>query len=131
MTEWIIPFGVESFHHSTVIPQFCGVLVILGSLHSTLLQNDKELTPKVWHSHSNGAESSWFCDIHFYFLGHIGIAVPDVYEACKRFDELGVKYIKKPDDGKMKGVAFIQDPDEYWIEILNPRAVYDIVASVS
>lgn len=32
--------------------------------------------------------------------GHIGIAVPDVYKACKRFEELGVKFVKKPDDGK-------------------------------
>lgn len=34
------------------------------------------------------------------FTGHIGIAVPDVYKACKRFEELGVKFVKKPDDGK-------------------------------
>lgn len=32
--------------------------------------------------------------------GHIGIAVPDVNKACKRFEELGVKFVKKPDDGK-------------------------------
>lgn len=32
--------------------------------------------------------------------GHIGIAVPDVSKACKRFEELGVKFVKKPDDGK-------------------------------
>jgi len=52
-------------------------------------------------------------------FGHIGISVPDVYAASKRFEELGVKFIKKPNDGKMKGLAFIQDPDGYWIEILN------------
>ncbi|XP_040286211.1 lactoylglutathione lyase-like [Bufo bufo] len=33
-------------------------------------------------------------------FGHIGIAVPDVYAACKRFEELGVTFVKKPDDGK-------------------------------
>jgi lactoylglutathione lyase len=32
-------------------------------------------------------------------FGHIGIAVPDVEEACKRFTELGVKFQKRPEDG--------------------------------
>ncbi len=53
-------------------------------------------------------------------FGHIGIAVPDVYRAAERFEALGVNFVKRPDDGKMKGLAFIKDPDGYWIEILQP-----------
>lgn len=49
--------------------------------------------------------------------------MPDVYAACKRFEELGVDFVKRPDDGKMKGLAFIKDPDGYWIEIFNPHTV--------
>ena len=51
-------------------------------------------------------------------FGHIGLSVPDVEAACKRFADLGVEFVKRPDEGTMKGLAFIKDPDGYWIEIL-------------
>ena len=51
-------------------------------------------------------------------FGHIGLTVPNVYAACARFESLGCNFRKKPDEGGMKGLAFIRDPDGYSIEIL-------------
>lgn len=56
-------------------------------------------------------------------FGHIGFSVPDVYAASDRLERLGVEFVKKPDDGKMKGLAFIKDPDGYWIEILQANMI--------
>lgn len=53
-------------------------------------------------------------------FGHICFAVPDLNRAVAWFDENGLDYVKRPDQGKMKNVAFVKDPDGYWIEIVQP-----------
>ena len=64
-------------------------------------------------------------------FGHIGMSVPDVAAACVRFEELGVEFVKRPDEGKMKGLAFIKDPDGYWIEILEAKSLAAMSASMT
>lgn len=56
-------------------------------------------------------------------FGHIGFHVPNLDAACKRFEDLGVAFQKRPNDGAMKGIAFIKDPDDYWIEIFDANQV--------
>lgn len=53
-------------------------------------------------------------------FGHICFSVPDLAAAVRWFDDNGVQYVKRPEQGKMKDVAFIKDPDGYWIEIVQP-----------
>jgi lactoylglutathione lyase len=56
-------------------------------------------------------------------FGHICVSVPDVKEACARFEQLGVNFQKRLADGRMKSLAFIKDPDGYWVEIIQPTPV--------
>ncbi len=56
-------------------------------------------------------------------FGHICVSVPDIKAACARFDALGVTYQKRLGEGGMKTIAFIKDPDGYWVEIIQPTPV--------
>ncbi|EDM45930.1 MULTISPECIES: lactoylglutathione lyase [Marinobacter] len=95
----------DDAHRTTFI---FGREAMLELTHNWGTENDEE-----FGYHNGNDEPQGF--------GHIGVAVPDVYSACDRFEKLGVDFVKKPDDGKMKGLAFIKDPDGYWIEILQPN----------
>ncbi len=53
-------------------------------------------------------------------FGHICFSVPDLDAAIRWFDDNQLSYVKRPEQGKMKDVAFIRDPDGYRIEIIEP-----------
>lgn len=54
-------------------------------------------------------------------FGHVAFNTDDVYAACKMLEDAGVEFKKKPDEGRMKGLAFAKDPDGYWVEIVRRR----------
>lgn len=45
-------------------------------------------------------------------------SVDDVYATCEKLEKQGVSFKKKPDEGRMKGLAFAYDPDGYWVEVV-------------
>lgn len=51
-------------------------------------------------------------------FGHVAFNTDDVYEACNMLEQKGVQFKKKPDEGRMKGLAFAYDADGYWVEIV-------------
>ena len=59
-------------------------------------------------------------------FGHICFSVPDLDAAVAWFDQHQVAFVKRPDQGKMKDVAFIKDPDGYWIEIVEPARLKNL-----
>ena len=58
-------------------------------------------------------------------FGHICVSVPDLQGACARFDQLQVPYQKRLTDGRMRNIAFIKDPDGYWVEIISNTPIAD------
>ena len=48
----------------------------------------------------------------------LGISVDNLDAACERFESLNVNWKKRLTDGRMRNVAFILDPDNYWIEVI-------------
>lgn len=51
-------------------------------------------------------------------FGHLGFLVDSLPSACTQLDALGYGFVKRPEDGNMRGVAFALDPDGYWVEVL-------------
>ncbi|MCM2973421.1 MULTISPECIES: lactoylglutathione lyase [Larsenimonas] len=70
-----------------------------------------EKDPEVSYHNGNDAPQGF---------GHLCMSVPDLDLAVAWFDENDVEFVKRPDDGKMKDVAFVKDPDGYWIEVIEP-----------
>lgn len=78
---------------------------LLELTHNWGTENQEDFT-----YHDGNAEPQGF--------GHICFSVPDLQAAQTWFDEHKVTFVKRADQGKMKDVIFVKDPDGYWIEVV-------------
>lgn len=90
--------------------------------HNHGSENDDSL--KFWNGNTGGdASGALHADApNFRGFGHIAFNTDDVYTACEELEKNGIKFQKKPDEGRMKGLAFALDPDGYWLEIVKRNA---------
>jgi lactoylglutathione lyase len=86
---------------------------ILELTHNWGTENDAE-----FRYHDGNAKPQGF--------GHICFSVPDLDAAIRWLDENQLTYVKRPEQGKMKDVAFVKDPDGYWIEIVEPARLKNL-----
>ncbi|GAN78932.1 lactoylglutathione lyase [Acidocella aminolytica] len=56
-------------------------------------------------------------------FGHLALGVPDIYAACDKLREAGVKITREPGPVKFGTtvIAFIEDPDGYKIELIERK----------
>ncbi|MCW8107738.1 lactoylglutathione lyase [Alteromonas ponticola] len=110
--------------------EFTLYFLAAGDDFSDISDNEKERTAQTFarpamleltHNWGDSAESITYHNGNSEprGFGHIGFHVPDLEAACQRFEDLGVPFQKRLKDGKMNNLAFIKDPDGYWIEIFD------------
>ena len=56
-------------------------------------------------------------------FGHTCISVDNLQAACQRIEDAGYRFQKKLSDGRMRHIAFVLDPDGYWVEIVGQKPV--------
>lgn len=54
-------------------------------------------------------------------FGHIAFNTDDVDAVCQDLERNGVRFKKRPEEGRMRHIAFVLDPDGYWIEIVGRK----------
>lgn len=89
-----------------------------GNLNPFSIQGTLELT------HNWGTESDPDYKVNngnvepYRGYGHIAFTTHDIEGECKRLESIGVEFKKKLTDGRQRNIAFVLDPDGYWIELV-------------
>ena len=79
---------------------------------------EKEDAPKTQIDHAGRAQVYHNGNSAPRGFGHIAFNTLDVYAASTKLEAAGVPFKKRPDEGRMKGLAFCLDPDGYWVELV-------------
>mmetsp|Transcript_80953 Transcript_80953/g.214932 ORF Transcript_80953/g.214932 Transcript_80953/m.214932 type:complete len:127 (-) Transcript_80953:685-1065(-) len=62
-------------------------------------------------------------------FGHIGFLVDNLEDSCAKMEAEGVSFKKRPQEGKMRGIAFVYDPNGYWVELIDRKATFAGICS--
>ena len=54
-------------------------------------------------------------------FGHIGISVDNLEAVCQQLQNAGHKFQKRPTDDGNPNIAFVLDPDGYWVELIRQK----------
>lgn len=124
-------------------PQYEFSLYFLATLPEgtdyTLTPGTKEAHDYLWTydgstlelTHNHGTEEGDFAGYHVGNqekdgFGHIAFNCNDIREATDKLLAQGVDFKKKPDEGRMKNIAFAYDPDGYWVELVTRSNTVEI-----
>lgn len=83
---------------------------------SGLLQlvHHEEATPETFvASNGNQSPNKGF--------GHICFSVKNLTDCCNKLTAANVKFQKRPEEGRQHDIAFVLDPDGYWIELFENK----------
>lgn len=127
-------------HLSVKFYEFLGLEIIQKVVHSkenfdlyTLAYNFPERKSFKSHStdrqgglqlkHQHGSENDESFKVHNgnsdpgKGFGHVCISVDNIQAACQRIEDGGYRFKKKLSDGQMRNIAFVLDPDNYWVRL--------------
>ncbi|CDJ56418.1 lactoylglutathione lyase, putative [Eimeria maxima] len=100
------------------------------NLSQTMIRSEeaREFMKNLWYpclelTHNHGTEKEESFIYHNgndqpQGFGHIGFLTDNLDKSCDELIQQGVPFRKKPQDGKMRGIAFALDPDGYSVEII-------------
>lgn len=126
LCRYEFPQSGFSLYFLAILPEGEEFTLVPGTQESAdYLWNFKGVALELTHNHGSEADPEFKVNNGnvepYRGFGHIAVMTPDVYASSAELEANGVRFQKRPDEGRMKGIAFALCPDGYWIELV-PRA---------